>query len=166
MIRIRIFLFLLWAGLGLHSMRAQTLWPGTTAGMSLEDVQRMFPAARVPEEPIGLPHGRGVELLQIPGWPAAGRTFTVHFFFKEKSLVQVSLTDTEIIASKDFESVRAVLRKRYNLEYSTTNTGEHVIVVWKIAQSTITLSWTPQGREIATLAISYEGPVVNDAERL
>ncbi|MDB6126950.1 MAG: hypothetical protein JWM35_846 [Verrucomicrobia bacterium] len=126
----------------------------------------MFQSARAPDEPIGLPHGRGIELLQIPGWPAAGRTFTVHFFFKEKTLVEVALTDTGVIASKDFESLRAALRKRYNLEYSTTNTGEHVIVVWKIALSTISLSWTPQGREIATLAITYEGPVLTDAERL
>lgn len=162
----RFALILVSIGLLSLPLRSQTLWPGTSAGMSLEDVQRMFPSTRVPDEPVGLPHGRGVELLQIRGYGVAGRAFDVHFFFKDKALVQVSLTDTGVIAAKDFETVRDALRKRYNLEYSTTNTGEHVIVVWKIAQSTITLSWTPQGREIATLAISYEGPVLKDTERL
>ena len=166
MTQMRFSLMLLSLGFLSVPLHGQALWPGTSAGMSLEDVQRMFPSTRVPDEPMGLPRGRGIELLQIRGYGVAGRAFDVHFFFKDKSLVQVSLTDTGEIAAKDFESVRNALRKRYNLEYSTTNTGEHVIVVWKIAQSVITLSWTPQGREIATLAISYEGPVLKDNERL
>jgi hypothetical protein len=147
------------------SLRAQMLWPGTMSGQSVEEVQRVFPEAHEPENPTGLPHGRGTELLQIPSTVIGGQEFAVHFFFKERALVQVSLTATGEITFKDFEKFRDLLRKKYDLERSSVN-SDYLLVTWKIALTTIQLTWTPRHREIATLVITYEAPIAKPTDRL
>jgi hypothetical protein len=144
---------------------AQTLWPGTMSGQSVDEVKRLFPEAREPENPTGLSRGRGIELLQIPRTVIGDREFTVHFFFKDGALVQVTLNATGEITFKDFEKFRDLLRHKYDMERSTVN-AEYLLVTWKIAQTTIELTWTPKRREIATLAITYEAPIAKPTDRL
>ena len=139
------------------ALHAQTLWPGTTAGMSVEDVKRAFPDAHAPEVENVLPAGRGVQLLELDEAAIAGHTFKVGFFFKEGELAVVTLGEAGEIPVKDFEKFRDILRKHYGLEYSTLN-SESLQLTWKVAQTTILLTWTPLQRGIVLLSIAYEAP--------
>ena len=147
------------------AVRAQSLWPGTVAGMTVDQVQREFPAAHVPEAPTELPNDRGVELLELDEAVVAGHSFTVRFFFKERQLSHVALGETGEIPAKEFEKFRILLRGKYGLEYSTLS-SEYIQVTWQAVKTVIRLSWAPQGHGVATLIISYEAPILKETDRL
>lgn len=140
------------------SLHAQMLWPGTTAGMSVEDVKRAFPDAHAPEAENVLPAGRGAQLLELSEVSIAGQGFKVGFFFKEEQLTVVTLGAAGEIQVKEFEKFRDILRKNYGQEYSTRN-SEELQITWKVAQTVILLTWTPMGRGFALLSIAYEAPL-------
>ncbi len=147
-------------------LRAQMLWPGTAAGMTLDQVQHECPEAHAPgDSAVELPNGRGVELLRIDETVIAGHPFHVQFFFKGQQLVAVVLTETGEIPNKDLDKFRDLLRGKYGLEYSTRS-SEYIQVTWKAVQTVIQLTWAPQGRDIATLSISYEAPIITETNRL
>ena len=58
-----------------------------------------------------------------------------------------------------------MLSGKYGLEYSTRS-SEYIQVTWKAVQTVIQLTWAPQGRDIATLSISYEAPIITETNRL
>jgi hypothetical protein len=146
-------------------LRAQLLWPGTGSGMTVEEVQRTFPAAHVPANPAELPNGRGVQLLELDQTVIAEHPFRVLFYFKDRLLVQVALVDAGEIPVKEFEKFRELLRGKYGMEYSTRS-SEYLQVTWKAVQTTIVLTWAPQGHGIATLTVSYEAPILKETNRL
>jgi hypothetical protein len=146
-------------------LQAQLLWPGTTAGMKMEEVQKIFPEAHAPAEPEELPAGRGTELLEMDQVVIADFPFRVGFFFKDGQLVMVALADTGEILMKDFEKFRALLRAKYGLEYSTTS-SETLALKWKAVQTVILLTWVPHGHGFASLSITYEAPIPKETDRL
>jgi hypothetical protein len=146
-------------------LSAQTLWPGTTAGLSLEEVRKLYPGAHEPEKAIVLPAGRGVELLVLDETEIAGRQFKVEFFFKAERLVHVSLFAIGEINEKEFERFRDLLRAKYNQEYSTTS-SETIQVRWNAVQTVILLTWIPVGRENSSMEISYQAPIPKETDRL
>jgi len=147
------------------SLHAQTLWPGTTAGMTVEDVKRAFPDVHAPEVENILPAGRGAQLLELDEVAIADHKFKVGFFFKEGRLVVVTLGEVGEIAVKDFEKFRDLLRANYGHEYSMRN-GESLQLTWKVAKTVILLTWMPEGHGIASLSIAYEAPVPKEGNRL
>ena len=147
------------------ALHAQTLWPGTTAGMSLEEVRKLYPGAHDAEKARELPAGRGVELLDLAETEIAGRQFRVEFFFKEERLVHVSLFAIGEINEKEFERFRDLLRAKYNQEYSTTS-SETIQIRWNAVQTVILLTWIPLGRENSSMEISYEAPIPKETDRL
>jgi len=147
------------------SLHAQTLWPGTTAGMTVEEVKKVFPDAHAPEAENVLPAGRGTELLELDETVIAGHQFKVGFFFKEGRLVLVALAEAGEIPVKDFEKFRDLLRTKYGLEYSTRN-SQSLQITWKAVQTVILLTWTPHGPGIAILSITYEAPIPKETDRL
>ena len=140
------------------SLHAQMLWPGTTAGMTVEDVKRVFPDAHAPEDENVLPAGRGTQLLEMDAVTIADHGFKVGFFFKEGQLSVVTLGAAGEIQVKEFEKFRDILRKNYGLEYSTRN-SEELQLTWKVAHTVILLTWTPLGHGFAFLSIAYEAPL-------
>ncbi|MDB6093139.1 MAG: hypothetical protein JWM32_701 [Verrucomicrobia bacterium] len=146
-------------------LRAQLLWPGTTSGMSVEQVQSLFPPAHAPVEAIKLPGGRAEELLELDEYEIVGRKFRVAFFFKARRLLEVALLQTGELGPEELEKFKVILRAKYGTEYSTRS-GEYIQVKWNAVQTVILLTWTPLGRGIATLSISYEAPIIDDAIRL
>jgi hypothetical protein len=163
--RASILLVLALLGAGPASLRAQILWPGTAAGMAVEEVQRTFPTAHAPEDPATLPNDRGVELLELDEVAVAGNTFTVKFFFRERQLMHVALSETGEIPVKEFEKFRTLLRGKYGMEYSTLS-SEYIQVTWKAVRTVILLTWAPQGHGVARLTISYEAPLLPETYRL
>jgi hypothetical protein len=147
------------------SLRAQLLWPGTGSGMSVEEVQRAFPTAHAPATPAELVNDRGVQWLELDQTVIAEHPFRVLFYFKDRLLVQVALVDAGEIPVKEFEKFRELLRGKYGMEYSTRS-SEYIQVTWKAVQTTILLTWTPQGHGIAILSISYEAPILKETNRL
>ena len=147
------------------SLPAQTLWPGTAAGMKVEEVQKVFPEAHEPENAAELPAGHGTELLELDQTVIAGHTFRVKFFFHEGQLVHVALSETGEILVKDFEKFRDLLRAKYGLEYSTTS-SDSIQLDWKVIRTVIKLKWTPLRGNLATLSITYEAPIPTETDRL
>ena len=70
------------------ALHAQALWPGTIAGMKLEEVQKLFPAAHPPANAEPLPGSSVVQLLELDKVVIAEHAFQVKFFF-ENSLVLI-----------------------------------------------------------------------------
>ena len=152
-------------GLLAATLHAQALWPGTAAGMSLEEVRKLFPEAHEADPAAELPAGRGTELLDLDQTVIAGHRFTVRFFFKNELLVAVALVETGEILMKDFEMFRDLLRRKYGLEYSTTS-SESIELTWKAVQTVIQLKWQPLRPGSATLSITYEAPIPKETDRL
>lgn len=147
------------------SLHAQMLWPGTTTGMTVEDVKRVFPDAHAPEAENVLPAGRGTQLLELDEVPIAGLGLKAGFFFKEGQLAVVTLGAAGEIQVKEFEKFRDILRANYGHEYSTRN-SEALQITWKVAHTVILLSWTPMGHGFALLSITYEAPLPKGTIRL
>lgn len=146
-------------------LHAQSLWPGTTAGQSLEEVRKLYPGAHEPEKAFQLPAGRGVALLELDETEIADRKFKVEFFFKAEQLVHVSLFANGDVNQKEFEKFRDLLRAKYNLEYSTTS-SEAIQLRWNAVQTVILLTWVPLGHDNSSLEISYEAPIPKATDRL
>jgi len=151
--------------LGAGSLHAQTLWPGTTAGMTVEDVKRAFPDARAPETENVLPAGRGTQLLELDSVTIADHGFKVGFFFKGGRLTVVTLGEVGEITVKDFEKFRDLLRANYGHEYSSRN-AQSLQLTWMVAKTVILLTWMPEGHGIASLSIAYEAPIPKEGNRL
>ena len=147
------------------SLHAQTLWPDTRAGMTVEEVQKLYPEAHEPPTPGELPGAHGTDLLEIAETVIADHKFTVRFFFNDGRLVHVDLFESAEMLMKEFDKFRDLLRAKYGLEYSTTN-GESIRLEWHVIKTIIRLQWTPVGREVATLSISYDAPIPKETERL
>jgi hypothetical protein len=147
------------------SMHAQALWPPTRAGMQVDEVQKLFPTAHVPETPGALPGNRAEELLEIDETVIADHHFRVRFFFDEGLLVHVDLFETAEIPLKEFEQFRDRLRAKYGLEYSATS-SETLRLEWHVIKSIIRLQWTPVSRGVATLSLSYDAAVPKETDRL
>lgn len=147
------------------TLRAQALWPGTNAGMSLEEIQKLFPAAHPPENAEPLPGNSVVLLLELDKVVIADHPFQVTFFFNGERLVKVSLTELGDVQAKDFEKIRDILRAKYGQENSTTS-SESIQINWKAVQTAIRLKWTPARSESAVLTLTYEAPIPKESERL
>ena len=63
------------------------------------------------------------------------------------------------------EKFRDLLRVKYGMENSTTS-SQSVQLNWKVIHTVIQLKWTPVGRGIATLDITYEAPIPKETDRL
>lgn len=148
-----------------NSLRAQYLWPDTRAGMTLEEVKKLFPDAHAPDDPGELPGHHGKELLTLDETVIADHRFKVRFFFNEERLVHVDLFESGEFAMKEFEKFRDILRKKYGLEYSTTS-SQSIRLEWRVLQTIIRLQWTPVAGDIATISISYDAPIPKETERL
>lgn len=146
-------------------LHAQSLWPGTTAGMRLEEVKKAFPDAHEPYTAAELPSGKGKALLELEETEIAGHKFKVLFFFKEEQLVHVALSETAQTPLRDFEKFRDLLRAKYGLENATTS-SDFIEVYWKVSRAVIMLKWQPLNRGLATLSITYEAPIPSGTDRL
>lgn len=147
------------------NLRAQALWPGTIAGMTLEEVQKLFPDAHSPANPEPLPGNSVVQLLELDKVVIAEHTFQVRFFFNGEQLVKVSLTEVGDIPAKEFEKIRDILRAKYGHEDSTSS-SESIQLNWKAVQTTLQLKWTPARSEAAVLVLTYQAPIPKASERL
>jgi hypothetical protein len=148
------------------SLHAQSLWLDTRAGMKVEEVQKLHPEAHEPQEPGELPAGHGKDLLEIDETVVAGHTFRVRFFFNdENQLVHVDLFETGEILLKEFNRLRDLVREKYGMEYSTTNSAS-IRLDWHVARTVIQLQWAPIRHGVVTISISYDAPIPKETERL
>ncbi|MEO6874154.1 MAG: hypothetical protein ABI222_04975 [Opitutaceae bacterium] len=146
-------------------VRGQALLPGTTAGMKVEDVQKLFPEAHAPENTEPLPGGHVLQLLEVDRLVIAEHAFRVKFFFNDERLVKVTLFESGDILEKDFAKLRDLIRAKYGHEDSTTS-SDAIQLNWKAVQTTLRLKWTPARRDEATLLLTYEAPIPKESERL
>ncbi len=112
-----------WAALVVPSVpvaaEAQELWHGTTVGMSVAEVQRLFPAARpIHEQDPARPHW--VALLRADSVLADGFPRSVTFTFDDGHLINVvttagSRSNPGEVTGQDVSGVLANLKSKYGL---------------------------------------------------
>ncbi len=159
----RLFIFLaVFLSLALPA-QAQELWGGTQAGMSVEDVKKIFPNAVPPSSPVTSSPTTEV-LLTIPSVEFAAESYRVAFFFRDKKLDKVALN---YLGKQSFENLLPVynaalevLRRRHGREIShrsdrsiTIKNEEHT---WFSDGRAVQMNMTSFAEADAVFAIRYQ----------
>lgn len=152
---------------------AQTLWQGTTYGMSVEQVKAAVPRATAPAEPNQL-YGGAEELLRLAGVELQNKDFLASFYFKDGSLVQVTLS---MINKQQFnvamlvvEGLITTLRAKYGKELSggvkTSEFLKKADYKWLSGRTNIVLVCLAVGDNPATVNIVYQARIAREADKL
>jgi len=142
---------------------AQDLWGGARAGMTVEQVRRLFPDAR-PTTTAASAQAQDESLLTIDHTEVAGEPFRVGFVFHRGKLTKVGLV---YLGAKPFEALLPLyntLLERLRAEHGAsstsrsergmlTNNEEHT---WRDERHTIQMSMTSYLDRDAVLAIRYQ----------
>ena len=134
---------------------AQELWAKTQAGMSVDEVKKIFPDAI---QPSSTTHGHGMErLLTIPNIMIQEKPFRVVFLFRDKQLDRVALYYNGPEQSFGtlmllYDSILNILRAKYGKEINHLSQREDLIQ-FKQEQHT----WFFEGREIVLSLQSHFG---------
>ena len=98
------------------------LWRGAKVGMSVGQVQRLFPGGVAPAQPTTLTGGE-VDRLQLAGVDLDGHAAVAHFFFRDAALLSVELTLADVLPAASVRNVEiakhisADLTARYGAGY-------------------------------------------------
>lgn len=150
---------------------AQSLWGTTEYGMSVSQVQSLYPNATAPAEMSTL-YGGVKGLLTIPGIEIVNNQFTAIFYFKDEKLVQVTLKRDNYAslssALPDFKEVTTALRAKYGQEVSSgvERSLSQATANWLSGKTNITLFAHAMGGSNATLSINYQVRIAKDADKL
>lgn len=154
------------------SVQAQTLWQGTTFGMSVNDVLRVTPAARKvePGKQDSL-HDGARELLRLEGVEIVSQTFRVAFYFKEQKLSQVMLSpvprlDSWHATSLLVDRLAEALRAKYGAELQGGESSSRSrSLTWMSGRTNISVTaMDVVGTPFLTLV--YQIRVAEDADKL
>lgn len=150
---------------------AQSLWQGTTYGMSVAQVKAVVPGATQPARPDSLGDG-AAELLHIPELIIANARFRASFFFKAGCLEQVTLSledgHTFYEAMLLFDAVVDLLRSKYGPELSRKDTRDVIKAseaTWMAGSTNIRLL-ALDIRSGAVLNVNYQASMAKDMEKL
>ncbi len=142
---------------------AQELWASTQAGMSVDEVNQIFPNAEPPSSPVSSSPETEV-LLTIPSVEFAGKSYRVAFFFRDKKLDKIVLN---YIGKQSFESLLSVynsvldvLRGRYGKEISNRSDRSNMIKneehTWFSDGRAVQMNMTSLADADAVFAIRYQ----------
>jgi hypothetical protein len=156
-----------------HVCAAQTLWNGTTLGMSVDQVRKSVPNVHEPESAPGSLGTGAKELLRLDDVELAGHTFHAAFYFLGRSLSQVSLVldnpPSLHGAMLIFDSITDALRAKYGHELSKdTHPGLLAFTEahWLSGRTNITLMASGVADNPAILNIIYQVRIAKDADKL
>lgn len=149
---------------------AQSLWGTTEYGMSVSQVQSLYPDAKAPVAMSTL-YGGVKGLLTIPGIEIVNNQFTAIFYFKDEKLVQVTLKREYASFSSaipDFKDLTTALRAKYGQEVSSgvERSLSQATANWLSGKTNITLFAHAMGGSDATLSINYQVRIAKDADKL
>lgn len=143
---------------------AQTLWQGTRAGMSLEEVKALFPSTTFEKEKNRLVLEK-TEILE--------RAFHVYFYFKGDKLNEVALglksAEPKLKAPDLFKRFTEVLRSKYGSELSKSVTPGSFIAMqskWLSEGTTIELELTNSINDTVRIGLSYKADIAKEADKL
>jgi hypothetical protein len=100
----------------LQSIPQSTLWQNLSVGMTPEEVRAVQPDAIRSSAPSALANGATADLI-IPNHPIGGEPHTVHLYFADAGLVQVTATREGAADLSAAYRVLAHLRERYGPEH-------------------------------------------------
>ena len=117
-----------------HSMvaAAPELWHGAVVGMSIADVQQLYPAAHRVPHPMVIKDG-WVEALQIDAAVIDGRRELVSFSFKDGGLINVvtrsgGRTDPDAVTGAQVQQVLDGLKAKYGQPACCTGPDENLLL--------------------------------------
>lgn len=152
---------------------AQTLWNGTTYGMSPAKVKSIVPNASKPEESPGALSGGSIELLRLSGVEIVGHTFNASFYFKDSKLSQVTLSAAEELPFssrvRTFESLTEALRVKYGKELSSRASGGVLPTMeanWQSGKTNISVLLMGMGDSGSLLNVNYQVRLAAEAGKL
>ncbi len=148
---------------------AQSLWEGTTYGMSLQEVKALFPTAAPPGNPVSIEDG-SEELLRLRTAKFLGRPFGASFFFRNGRLSQVNISLQGLSSKNDvatvFDTVTSALQAKYgqpvNLERRNAPlvpqgpSENYVNARWNVGLTDIDLLASHSGATDPILIISFQ----------
>jgi hypothetical protein len=172
----------------------QTLWQGTTYGMTVEQVRAVIPkvsrydSAKAEKEKF--PDGM-IELLRLENVELVNNLFTARFYFLRGRLAQVmlSLKDKGLSSSESlslFDSLAEILRLKYGKEFKHQNSIDDKFVnqsgqrkvsnrattTWIVKRTNIELflygiaDEDDPSSQLTILTLVYQGRVAREADKL
>lgn len=99
------------------------LWQDVAYGMTLEEVRGTRVDAIASTDTRRL-HDGALSLLQIPSLELAGHAYSVHFYFKDDRLTQVTIATNGSPSIADFQGIVNALRLRYGREVAFKNSPD------------------------------------------
>lgn len=157
----------------LPTASAQALWQGSEYGMSLDQVQALFPDAAPPDVPGELTGGV-VEGLRGKTVDIAGRRFTPMFFFKGSQLSQVNLRlaseGNAAGAALAFDDLFQVLRVKYGAELAREERAVGGMrsreATWLSGKTDISLNYYAFSGSDPALVVVYRLRLSSEANKL
>jgi len=155
----------------ISAAKAQVLWQGARAGMSVEEVLKALPGATryVPAPGDKLGDG-ATELVTAPDQMISEKMFRPRFYFSNYRLEQVTLSlqgaDDSRIARITFEDVFIALRAKYGPEVVLKDTDIGKEADWLHGKTNITLFLISNSDTTPLLNIIYQMRVAGDAVHL
>jgi hypothetical protein len=137
-------------------LNAQTFWNGSRYGMTIKEIQSLFPNSYTPEKPDTVKDNRSIGLLTLDEVLIDKESFKVDFFFNnERKLAQVNLTlNTKNSSLSMFDRFTMLLRSKYGQELSNKVDD---LFAWKIYSAI----WTSDKTNINLVyTISFEEPLL------
>ena len=149
--------------LGLANVaQAQALWKDTTVGMSVAEVQKLYPAAAPPKSPAGPLSTGATEKLRLEGVEIELHRFHAEFFFQDDhlTLVRLDLDNPPGFSGAEFvfTSLFDQLRMKYGPEFSMRrNRGvmSTLLAKWHHGETNINLMCIGVMNKPATLEVIY-----------
>jgi hypothetical protein len=151
----------------------QTLWQNTEYGMSIEQIQDLFPSSFVPNNPGWYSDG-SIEYLRLNNYEIVNEKFTISFIFKNNKLNQVTLTcqnmTTKIIGELLFDNLVEVLTIRYGTPFiikkDDNTVGSMWRYVWLSGRTNINLNFTSILDNTPMLNIVYQIHLIEESDKL
>ncbi|MDQ8183888.1 hypothetical protein [Pelagicoccus sp. SDUM812005] len=128
---------------------AQNLWKETVCGMTEQQVLEYFPEAQVPSKPSFIGTG-AEEKLEIEKYRFRNRDFSVHFYFDDLGLAQVSLH----ILERNNHDALALVANELQIELSSILGEPTKKVEENDLLRTLDIEWDRQKTKIGIFVLS------------
>lgn len=122
---------------------SQVIWQKAQKGMTAEQVEKVFPKAETVIPTSGTTLGDGAErLLALNDYEINSFKFDAFFYFKDKKLIQVTLSSKEEYPEIVYKKMVESFRLKYGEERSTNNMSIGQEKTWITSDKTeITVSF-------------------------
>ena len=150
---------------------AQTLWQNTEYGMSVEEIQKLFPSSFIPDPPDK--YFDVIEQLRLNDYIVVNENFYVSFLFKDNELRHVILT-CQNLPNKTrgqliFNNLEQSLTAQYGTPFSTKKADSMLGASmwdcnWLLGRTDIGLHYISIRDDTINLSVVYKIQIMEEAD--